>query len=186
MKKLLFVLAALAAAAVWAVTASAQGPVGPPPAGGPAGPGGPGMVRGTIGVCAVMALTPPPAAIVDRAQVLQLTEEQKTKLSDILAKGEEALLPLRQKAADASRALRQAVLAPQFDAAKVRQLTADATKAEEALLIAEIKIWGEIRSALSAEQFAKLQELTSRRFAPGQGGNRPGRRGGQPGGAPPM
>ncbi|MGC8863701.1 MAG: Spy/CpxP family protein refolding chaperone [Armatimonadota bacterium] len=188
MKKVLFLMTAVAVAAACALAASAQGPGGPPAAGRPAGPGMPGIARGGPGFCAAMALAPPPPAIVDRAQALQLTQEQKTKLRDILAKGEEALVPLRQKAADASRALREAVLAPQYDAAKVKQLSSDAARAEEAVVTAEIRIWGEVRLALSVEQFAKLQDLMSRRFVPGAGGNRPGGwggPGGQPAGQPP-
>ena len=184
MKKTVFVIVALALAAC-ATTALAQGPNPAPPAGGFAGPPGAGMMGGGMGTCPAMVLSPPPAGIVDRADALQLADGQKTKLKDVLTKSEETLMPLRQKAGEASRALRQAIFAPEFDASKIKQLVTDAQNAEVAILKAEIGIWGQIRGILTADQLAKLQELTGRRMGPGMGGGRRGGPGGQPAPPPP-
>ncbi len=182
MKKTVFVIAALAVTAC-GTTALAQGPGGPPPAGGPAG--APGLLRAGFGSCPVMGIAPPPAAIVDRAEALQLTDDQKTKLRHALANGEQTLTPLRQKAAEASRALRQAIFAAEFDAQSVQQLATDAMKAETAVLNAEIAVWTQIRGILTSEQVAKLQDLVGRGMAPGMGGGRRGGPGSPPGGPPP-
>lgn len=188
MKKAVFVVLILTLVACAGAVVGQAGVAAPPPAGGPAPPppglarpGGPGMMGGGMMSCPAMAVAPPPAGLVARAEALQLSDDQKTKLKDILAKSEETLIPLRQKAAEASRALRQAVFAPEFDAQKVKQLATDAEKAEAAIVSAEIETWAQIRGVLAADQLTKLQELTGLRMGPGLGGG--GRRGG-PGGQP--
>ena len=92
-------------------------------------------------------------------------------------------MPLRQKAMEATRALRDAVYAASFDASKVAELATAAGKAEAAIVKAEIETWTQIRSILTAEQITKLQEMMSRRM--GQGRNRRGGGGGAAPGAPP-
>ena len=171
LRQTVFIVMAFALMACGSTVVGQEG-AGAPPPGGFARPGMGGMTP-----CPATALAPPPAGFVDRAEPLQLTDDQKTKLKDILAKGEETLMPLRQKAGEASRTLRQALFAPEFDAQKVAQLAAEAEKAETAIIKAEIDVWAKIRGVLTADQVTKLQDMMGR-----MGGGRRGRRGG---GAPP-
>ena len=80
MKKTVLIVLALALAAC-ATVVIGQAPGGPPP-------GGPRGGRGGMS-CPAMALNVPPAMVFERAEGLQLTEEQKTKLKDTLAKSDE-------------------------------------------------------------------------------------------------
>ena len=174
MKKTVFIVLALALIAC-ATAVIGQAPAGPPPM----APG----VKGGVS-CPAMALAPPPAMVFERADALQLTDDQKTKLKDSLAKGEETLQPLRQKAMEATRALREALFAASFDAAKVSELAASAEKADAAIVKAEVETWTQIRSILTADQVTKLQELMGRRMGQGHNRNRGG--GGAAPGAPPL
>ncbi|MDH7601877.1 MAG: periplasmic heavy metal sensor [Armatimonadota bacterium] len=181
-RTMLFVVAVVL---ICALAADAQMRVGtgqraqnPPPG------GGMGFGMG-FGMCATMAVAPPTAAMVDRMTDLQLTEDQATRLKSILTESEKQLMSLRQKVADACRALREAVFAEQYDSAKVQALASEAQKAESAVLSAELQTWAQIRSVLTAEQVNKLQGPVGWRGGPRQGGSRGA--GGQPGGfaAPP-
>ncbi len=151
---------------------------------GPPAPGGFGGMRGAMGggmACPAIATMPPTARMIDRvADTLQLTQDQATKLKAAMTKCEETTLSLSQKAADATKALRDALLAPTYDAQKVKDLAAAAEKAEAALVSARIDEWTQIRSILTADQVKKLQEA----MAVPRGGQRPvGRQ--RPGAPPP-
>ena len=124
--------------------------------------------------CPAMALMPPQSMVIDRAEALQLSEEQKEKLKTILTRSEDILRPLRQKAAESSRVLREAVLAPNYDERRVAQLASDAQKAEAAIVTAEIQTWTQIRAVLTPDQVSRLQEPMGRRMGPGQGPSRRG------------
>lgn len=168
-------LAIALAIAIGGTTVWSQG--GRPMRNGQGGPGGPGGFGGMTS--AVMAVAPPQSTMLDReAQMLGLTEEQVAQLKPILTNGEKTIKPLSQKAADASKALREAVLAKEFDNEKVKTLTAAAQKAELAVINAEIDEWSKIRPVLTADQIATLQKM---------GGQRPPMMGGQGGpmGPPP-
>lgn len=191
MRKTIFFVLTLALAC--ATLALAQQP--PPPGGQPgAPPGGPGgMMRGgPMMSCPAMVVGPPPAMMIERGgDMLGLTDEaQKAKLLAILTKSEDALKLLRPKLDLATKALRDALLAPTFDSAKVAQLLADAQKIESAIAASEIQTWGEIRAIpLTADQVTKLSQAMSRRMggSGGPGDNRGnrglrGNRGMQPGG----
>ena len=118
-----------------------------------------------------MALSPPPAMLIDRVDTLQLLEEKKANLKATLTTIDDGLRLLRQKAMESSRALREAVMASTYDAEKVKLLVTDAQNADTAILTAELKAWVEIRAAITPDQFSKLQEfMTSRRMGAGQGG----------------
>gem|GEM_PF-2908975 len=171
MKKSVIILLVLALA-LCATVALAQG--------GPGGPGGQNRRGGNNAASLSMAVAPPPAAMIDSiADNLQLTSDQKTKLSAILTKADETLRPLRQKSGQTAIALRDAVLDSNYDAQKVAQLLADAQKADAAVITAEMQTWDQIRPVLSADQLNKLKAANGRRM----GGNR-GQRGPAPG-APP-
>ncbi len=170
MKKAVVIVLVLAAI-VCAASAMAQTPA--------QGPGGGRRgVGGMFGMgCPAMALMPPQPMLIDRAESLNLPAETKDKLKAVLTKGEETLQPLRQKAQEASSALRTALLADEFSEAKVKQLAADAEKAEQAVVDAELGVWRDVRGALSADQVKALRELLTggmRRAPGGAGGPGPG------------
>jgi Spy/CpxP family protein refolding chaperone len=162
-----------------AFAASAQMRVGTGARAANRGPAG-GMMGFGMGMCAAMAIAPPPVAALDQTADLQLTEEQMARLKSILTESEKQLMSLRQKAADASQALRQAILAEKYDADKVKRLAAEAQKAESAVLESEIQTWAQIRQVLTAEQVNKLQGMFGRWGGPRPGGP-PGAVGPQPG-----
>lgn len=170
MKKVLLVAVVLAAV-ISATPVWSQGGPGPGGPGGPRGMGGFGMS------CPAMAVMPPQVGMLDRmADALQLTEDQMTKLRTAMTKSDEAMRPLSRSAADSSRALRDALMAPEFNAQKVKDLAATAEKAEAALVSARIDEWAQIRSILTADQAKQLQGMmTMQRPGPGQ----------RPGGPPP-
>lgn len=139
--------------------------------GGNTGAGFGGFNASPTAVCA-----PPSAMMFDRmGSTLNLTEDQKTKLTAALAKSEETLTPLRQKAAQAAQALRAAVVSATYDEAKVAQLVTDAQKADTAVLTAELQTWTQIRSILTAEQMKSLQTMGARNRT-GTGQNQRGTR----------
>lgn len=150
------VLALLLAAAICATAACAQGP--------PPKPGGPGC-------CVAMAVMPPRADMADGlAKVLGLTADQTATLKTILTSSDATLPPLVKAAADASKALRDALFAATFDVANVEALSEAALKAEADVVTASIGVWAQIRSSLNLteDQLAKLQA------GPGRGGPPPG------------
>ena len=177
MRKVLFVLLAIALVGCTAA-AMAQQPA--PPQGPPQGPpaGMPGMRMGTT--CPAMAIAPPAAMMLDRmGSQLGITDDQKTKLTDILTKSENSLKDLRTKADAATKAVHDALFAPTYDSAKVTQLFNDAERIEIAIATSEIATWGEIRGVLTADQVTKLQQTMTRRMGGGFGGNFGGNRGSQ-------
>lgn len=195
MKRAVLIVLALM---VCASMALAQG--GPPPGApgpGPGGPGGPGGNNAWRSGQTMMfssspsaALNPPSVQFVTRgATALSLTQEQTTKLTDILTKSDATLAPLRKKLTDTSTALRNAVIATTYDAAKVKQLMADAQAAETALLNAELQTWLDVRAVLTADQLGKLQSTLGQRGSIGMGNtrirNRPGGSNPPPAGPPP-
>jgi Spy/CpxP family protein refolding chaperone len=97
-----------------------------------------------------------------------LTDDQMSKIKYAISKNRDTLRPLQQKSVEASRALRAAVLSSAYDPANVKTLAAAAEKAEADVVSASIDAWTNIRSILTADQAAKLQELMERP-QPGRG-----------------
>ncbi|MGQ9454850.1 MAG: periplasmic heavy metal sensor [Armatimonadota bacterium] len=120
-----------------------------------------GMMGFGMGMCAAMAIAPPSAAMMDRFAGL-LEDDQPARLKAVLEDSDKKLATLREKAADASRALRQAVFAEGFNLAEVQSLAAEAQKAEAAILNAEIQTWAQIRGILNSKQVGMLQDLLAR------------------------
>lgn len=159
MKKIVLV-AAILALAVCATAAWSQGgrPDGPRP-------GGPGMPS------AVTAVMLPPAQMFDQmATDLGLTADQVTELKSIATKNAEVTAPLMKTAADSARALREALLASDYDSDSVARLATATQKAETAVITANINAWTQVRAAITADQIKLLQEMMSRPPA----GPRPG------------
>lgn len=135
------------------------------------GPPGPGRPPGGVGggmSCPAMAAMAPPSAVIDRmAETLGLTKSQVTKLRAAMTKCEESIKSLSQKSGEATKAMRDAIAASDYDAQKVTDLANAAVKAEVAVLSARLDEWTQIRSILTADQAKGLQEsMTMQR--PGQ------------------
>lgn len=188
LKKTVYI--ALALIFVCATMASAQQPgnqANRPAAGAPGGMMG-GAMGGMMGMCPAMAVAPPSSMMIERsADTLGLSADQKTKLSALLTKNEATVAKLRESAQAASRALRDAVMAPTFDSAKASSLLVAAQKADAAVSDANLQTWVQVRTILTPAQVTKLSEATTRRTG-GYGGEgrqdrdraRPGAGGGAP------
>ena len=177
MKRALLIVVVLAVAlsayAVW----GQGGPGGPQGPGAPGGRQGPGGGGGRGQGSPAMAVMPPPALLFDNPNnPLQLTDEQKTKLKDIMTQNDTAMPPLMKKLADACQPLRQSLTAATFDPQNVKSLATAAEKAEADVVNARIDVWTKIRGVLTADQITKLQTIMAQPRGPG------GRMG--PGGGP--
>jgi Spy/CpxP family protein refolding chaperone len=124
-------------------------------------------------------MMPPPQMFARMGDMLQLTEDQKTKLNTIFQKADTVRGPLAEKARNASEGLRAAALADQCDTGKLQEMAAQAERAEADLVKAEIDNWAQVRTVLTVDQVKKLREMMTP--APGM---RPGA-GPPPAGAPP-
>lgn len=119
------------------------------------GPGGPGGPKGPA-PSAMAVLLPPPAGAVDQiTKALSLTTTQAADLKTALTASDATIQPLLKAAGDSAKALRDAVFAG-GTADQITQLTADAQQAELAVIEASVNTWGQIKSILTADQFAKL------------------------------
>lgn len=191
MRKVVFVVLSLTLIAS-ATAVLAQQPPSNVPAGPPSGAGTSRFGGGFGMSCPAMAIAPPSAAMIERAANLNLTDEQKTKLTEKLTKADATLAPLRQKASEATQALRNAIFAATYDAAKVQALLIAAQQADAAVSNAELAVWTELRAILTADQITQLQQRRGGfggGFQPGQGqpgqGRTRGTRGNRPGGNAP-
>jgi Spy/CpxP family protein refolding chaperone len=173
-----FAIAVVVAAVLCATAAWSQGPPGP------GGPGGPGGMRGHMMSCPAMAVAPPPPMMLDRmSNILQLTDDQRTQIMDLIGKSDKTVRPLMQKAGDATKALHMALLAADFNAQTVKDLAAMAERAEADVVGANIDVWAQIRGVLTKDQATGLQEaLAGPPQGPGPGGPPPP---GGPDGPPP-
>jgi len=99
------------------------------------------------------------------ADTVEFTAEEIAELKSIISKSDESIKSLSQKAADSSRALRNALLASEYDVENVKALALAAEKAEAAVIGAHIDEWTRIRSILTADQVKKYKEMTSKRSA---------------------
>jgi uncharacterized membrane protein len=161
------------------------------------GYGGPGMMRGMPPAsCPAAVLLVPRINLIDPLiQMAELTDTQIKQFKDLLTKWEETSRPLQQKAGDATKALRMALVADAYDAKKVKDLAKASQNAEDAIITASIDQWMQIRSILTPEQTRKLAQLMNpfpgRMQRPGGPplGPPPGPEGGMPpppgGGGPP-
>lgn len=122
------------------------------------GPGGPRGQGGPMPGPAMLIPPPPPAAAIDGiARALELTANEAAALKAVLTASDAAVQPLMKTAGESARALREAVFAADYDARAVEDLAVAAMDAEANVVAASIDVWAQIRSVLTADQFAKLQ-----------------------------
>lgn len=163
--------------------------------------GGQRPMGGAMMTCPSMAIMPPQSGMIDRlAQVLGLTDEQKSNLKTIVAENQKTLEPLLKKASESTKAFAKSVITAEYDSENTKTLRDQAVEAESDIIAANLKTWEEIRAILTADQLTKYQQMIGamsqgpgQRFGGGpQGAGQPGGDGmmppppgGFPGGAPP-
>lgn len=126
------------------------------------GPGGPPPVGG------MMVPPPPPAAAIDPiTKAFSLTTDQAAALKTILTAGDTAIDPLRKTAADANKAVKDALVALDFDSAA--DLAVTASTAQLNVANAMLSEWSAIQASaiFTTDQFAQLLA------GPGPGGPPP-------------
>ena len=104
-------------------------------------------------------------------------------------KNDKSIRSLAQKAAEAARAVHEAVLASSYDAQNVKDLAAKAQTAEAEVVTASIEAWTQIRSILTEDQASALKDaMSALRRGPGQAppGPPPGEAGAPPPPPPPQ
>jgi Spy/CpxP family protein refolding chaperone len=120
---------------------------------------------------------------------LELTDDQLTQLTEVMTKGDKTAKTLQEKAVKATKALRTALLAADFDVVKVKELSTAAQKAEADLITASIDEWVKIRAILSDTQLTAMQKAMTPPARGGRGQGGPRGEGGPPpegeGGPPP-
>jgi hypothetical protein len=121
----------------------------------------------TCPVAIVGMITFPPPVLLGQTGAIRLTDQQFADMQALLMKREETMRPLWQKAAEANGKLREALIADSYDSKKVQSLASEATKAEAAVLQAQLDQWNKIRSILTAEQFRTVRESMKRQVVPG-------------------
>ncbi len=120
-------------------------------------------------------------------ETLDLSDDQRAKLKEILQGERERREALRRESWDARQALRTAAEAPAPDAAEVGRAYLRLRDSRRSNVEAREKTKERIASILTDEQKAKLEELRSRRGAPRDGRpGRPGRDRGLRGPRPPV
>jgi len=134
-------------------------------------------------VCPSSALMLPMVALYRTGGPAGISDEQAQKLRAAFDKSEKAMAPIRAQAEEAVKALREAILADNYDSRKVADLAARATKAEAAIVSAEVDTWAQVRPILTLEQVKRLREFPGRMPPGGPGGPPPG--GFPPPGTPP-
>ncbi len=138
--------------------------------GGQGGPGGPNGQGGMMQVSVMTVVTPPTTVMVDRlADQLELTTSQITQLKVVITAGNTTIKALSTKSVKLAQALQAALLAADYDDAKVKELVAPAQKAETAVITASIDVWTKIRSILNVDQIAALKVMMAQQNRkPGQ------------------
>jgi len=91
-----------------------------------------------------------------------LTEEQQGKLMEMFGKKMQTNKPLMDKAVNATKELRTAVLSSTFDGERIQKLAAESAKAEAALVQESIQTWKSIRAILTTEQMKAVTEMMKR------------------------
>lgn len=89
---------------------------------------------------------------------LSLTDEQKTKINDLLAKADETLKPLVETQRQAAENFAVAMAKPETDQAALLAAADKAMKAEAAIMNERVKTFGELKALLDDKQKAELSK----------------------------
>ena len=157
--------------AVGPAIASAQPQQQPPPA----QPGPPGPAAGAPGQPGIPGLGPQLGRILDR---LNLTPEQRTSITTIVAAHKKTSDNDRQQIIKARELLVKQVNAPTFDEGAIRQAAAAVAALDANRAVDSAKFLKEVRGVLSPEQQKQFQEALARPPQPqgaGPGGQAPPR-----------
>ena len=101
-----------------------------------------------------------PGRMLEDARLLDLSDEQRTAVKDLLRQQHEARRPLMERKWDLRRQLREAASAPGADAAKVGQIAIESQRVGEQLLAQRKQLEASFAGLLNPEQkelWAKLQ-----------------------------
>lgn len=140
-----------------------QGPGGGPGQGGaPGGPrarrGGPGMGFGGPGV------GPGGPGLFGLAlRRLELTEDQRSRVRQIMESHREEQRTIADRARKAHEALREVTESPTFDESAVRARAADVAGVEADMAVARARLYNEVYQILTPEQQATLKTLQAER-----------------------
>jgi len=97
---------------------------------------------------------------------LQLSDEQKTKVRDLLTAAGKTRRVLVEKLSKAADELKPALLADKFDVNHMNELAEAARKAETDLMNVDIETWSKLREILTTDQVKQLRNI----MMPSQGG----------------
>lgn len=93
------------------------------------------------------------------AEMLDLTEPQKEKVSAILKAEQEKTAPLRQQLAENHEQFRKAAFSEKFDEAAVRELAAKQAQVKTEMMVSHARAKSQIYALLTPEQRALAQKL---------------------------
>jgi hypothetical protein len=143
-----------------AVSGTPAPPPGPSPMGMPRGPmWSPALFRPDM-TCPVAALRiPMPPEVKRLTDELKLTEDQQTKLSDLVQKFQSKWPDMSDASRNTSKALKDEIAKSDTTKAKVAEAAAKAVKAESAMLDAETGFWMDFKALLTADQNKSLGDL---------------------------
>jgi periplasmic protein CpxP/Spy len=134
---------------------------GRPGSGGPGGPGGPGgFFRGRGGPGG-----PGFGGAMGLLRGLDLTDEQRTKVRELMDGNREALEAIGDRLVAAHRAQNEAVTASPYDEQAIRAKAADVAAVMADAAVLHAKIHSEVFALLTPEQQAKAAELKAQRQA---------------------
>jgi len=86
------------------------------------------------------------------AEILNLTEEQKSHIAAIHQEERQNIRPLREKMRETREQIRQAASAQPFDEAKVRSLAASQADIKTELMVSRLRTQNRISAVLTPEQ----------------------------------
>ena len=92
---------------------------------------------------------------------LDLSEEQRTQLHDLMEPGREALHDQMRSLQETRKALQEAMNAEPYDAVRVQQLAEAQGTAVTGMLLKRAETWQEIRAVLTPGQRSELNALRS-------------------------
>lgn len=99
------------------------------------------------------------------ARYLDLTDEQKTQMKDIMTKEKPTIQPLIQQVAQNRQQMRQLESAGTFDETKVRSLATQQSQTMAELMVQRARIKSELMQVLTPDQKIKMGAFEARKEA---------------------